>query len=549
MAAKARPPPRKSLKQSLKDVFLRRLRKSPAISIETVGSGILRKADPSQTTLSSPSFVSLFPDSQVGLDKYTISSSIPNRFATPTRKATVNSRDRQSLLPATSLSQFNLHSAYLQQSSVPHRAIHEVTSPTFTSVVSREASIATLSAISSASTSTLRLQESRQTLLSRNTSKRSVAPSSMVNADTSWARRNHVSWLQSPTTSSVSISDKASTTGDHFHTDDPDGVRQVEHFKSFCILDTLVPGCPVVATSQELRYIFEIGEHFFLNSCECEGASMDIVTGQDAAGDPVTHLVLFTPLVIPSSGRSRFMLASLIDVTRFIHDAASLPDLEKVASDCSTVESDLRTPLHDRGPSNWNSARYKLSAEDLLGGCVLPEDREVLSLKRPTESPEDIWLNLANEERSRTSSARNTPRSAAQIKTGGTSRSSNASHASTTSSAVDEVLDEFIGGLQELYSDFFLLGKSPLDDTYYEICNVSPMIYEAKDYIHGHLSRTGQQGLVELSARLAQGSPFSLEVKWGTQGLNKRLYCSPLYGQNSITWICFLVDHRVASLW
>ncbi len=103
--------------------------------------------------------------------------------------------------------------------------------------------------------------------------------------------------------------------------------------------------------------------------------------------------------------------------------------------------------------------------------------------------------------------------------------------------------------LQELYSDFFLLGKSPLDDTYFEICNVSPTLFAAKDYIHGHLSHTGQAGIIELSTRLAQGVPFDMHVKWGSQGLDKRLYCSPLYGHNSRTWICFLVDNQMPALW
>lgn len=272
---------------------------------------------------------------------------------------------------------------------------------------------------------------------------------------------------------------------------------------------------------------------------------MDIVTGRDAAGDPITHLVLFTPLVIPSSGRSRFMLASLIDVTRFIHDAASLPELEK-NSNASSVESDLRTPLHGPLPNAWNEPTYKLSSEDLLGGCVLPQDREPFN--RPSNDyREDIWLNLAKEERSRAPTAKDTPQSTHRtLRHPG---SSDGSHSSGVSSHVDEVLDDFMGGLQELYSDFFLLGKSPLDETYYEICNVSPMLFDAKDYIHGHLSHTGPEGIARLSAQLAQASPFDLQVKWGERGQSKRLYCSPLYGQNSITWICFLVDHQIPVLW
>ncbi|ETI23907.1 hypothetical protein G647_05714 [Cladophialophora carrionii CBS 160.54] len=328
---------------------------------------------------------------------------------------------------------------------------------------------------------------------------------------------------------------------------DQTGIRSVEHFRSFCILDTAVAGCPVVATSRELCYIFEIGEHFFLNNSECEGASMDIVTGQDAAGDPITHLVLFTPLVIPSSGRSRFMLACLVDVTKFINDTASLPEFDREL-DSSIIESEVQTPSQERNIRDWHAASYKLSADDLLGGCLLPDDREPIlrSSANYRELPEDIWLNLASEEKRRTPAPRNTSRSTPKINH--TPRS-NASQASTTSSTVDDALDEFMSGLQDLYSEFFLLGKSPLDETCFEICNVSPVLYQSKEYINGHLSCTDRQRMAELSSALAQGSPFNMPVKWGLQGVEKRLYCSPMYTANSITWICFLVDHQMPLLW
>jgi hypothetical protein len=328
---------------------------------------------------------------------------------------------------------------------------------------------------------------------------------------------------------------------------DQTGSRSVEHFRSFCILDTAVAGCPVVATSRELCYIFEIGEHFFLNNSECDGASMDIVTGQDAAGDPITHLVLFTPLIIPSSGRSRFMLACLVDVTKFINDTASLPEFDQEL-DSSIIESELQTPPQDRSVRDWHGASYKLSPDDLLGGCLLPDDRET-GLRPSTtygELPDDIWLNLANEEKSRRSAPRNTSRSTPKINH---PPRSNASQASTTSSTVDDALDGFMSGLQDLYAEFFLLGKSPLDDTCFEICNVSPLLYQSKEYINGHLSRTDRLRMAELSAALAQGSPFNMLVKWGSQGIDKRLYCSPMYTANSITWICFLVDHQMPLLW
>ncbi|KIW18862.1 hypothetical protein PV08_03151 [Exophiala spinifera] len=536
MAAKSRQAPRRSLRQSLKEVFLRRMRKSSSPP-DTVGSGILRRADPSSFVVSSVTTFASFSDfanSQVSLDQWTISRSIPNRFQSPPPNVSEATRARQTLLPATSLSQFDLGHAYLQQSTVPSGYAQQAAAPSCASLISREASISTLSSFPS--TSTLRLRDSRQQLVDQ-CQQTSGQPSRPVTREQQ-VRKKQVSWLQSPSVSSMSKA--PSETQSRRSSDLP----LVEHFRSFCVLDTAAPGFPVVATSQELRYIFEIGEHFFLNSCECEGASMDIVTGQDAAGDPVTHLVLFSPLVIPSSGRSRFMLASLVDVTRFISGAASLPELDK-SPESSLVESDLQTPLQDHLEPSWVASTPELSAEDLLGGCVLPGDRGHKS--RGIAHREDVWLNLAHEERSKSSTRSSTPRSTP--KSYARSKSSKSIPSSTNSSTVDEVLEEFMGGLQELYSDFFLLGKSPLDDTYYEICNVSPTVHAAKDYVNGHLSHTGQEAIVEMSERLARGQCFSMKVKWGNQGLGKQMYCSPLYGQNSTTWICFLVDDNIPALW
>ncbi|KIW40749.1 uncharacterized protein PV06_07926 [Exophiala oligosperma] len=540
MAAKPRQAPRRSLKQSLKDVFLRRMRKSPSPP-DTIGSGILRRADPSSFVVSSVTTFTSFSDltnSQASLDQWTISRSIPNRFQSPPPNVASPSRARQTLLPATSLSQFDLHHAYLQQSTVPCGYAQQAVPPNCATLTSRQGSISTLSSFQS--TSTLRLRDSHQHLVEQRRPISGLAPSQPVIGNQQ-IRKKQVSWLQSPSISSASMSETHSWRSSESVSGD---MPLVEHFRSFCVLDTAAPGFPVVATSQELRYIFEIGEHFFLNSCECEGASMDIVTGQDAAGDPVTHLVLFSPLVIPSSGRCRFMLASLVDVTRFISGAASLPELDK-SPESSLMESDLQTPVQDRLEPSWVASTPQLSAEDLLGGCVLPGDRGTGSLG--IAHREDIWLNLAHEEKSRSSTRSSTPRSTP--KSHARTKSSKSTPSSSNSSTVDEVLEEFMGNLQELYSDCFLLGKSPLDDTYYEICNVSPTVHAAKDYVNGHLSHTGQEAIVEMSERLAQGQRFSMKVKWGNQGLGKHMYCSPLYGQNSTTWICFLVDDNMPPLW
>jgi len=103
--------------------------------------------------------------------------------------------------------------------------------------------------------------------------------------------------------------------------------------------------------------------------------------------------------------------------------------------------------------------------------------------------------------------------------------------------------------LQQLYSDFFLLAKSPLDAGFYEICNVSPPVYVTKDYVHGHLSRSTRDTLTQLSELLGGNSAFDMHVRWGITGEVKQLYCIPLFGQRDLTWVCMLVDVKLGLLW
>jgi len=540
MSPKSRAQQRKSLRHSLKDLLLRRLRLARQVTPNSVGSGILRKGESSTLFLPTFSTVSLFPDfgpsSHIQVDPSDISDGYPT--LDPTRSTLCASG--HSLLPVTSLSQFNLRGRYIQQGPPSQHIVYETVSPRHGFGISREASLATLRTTTTTTTmttmsslydhhhqsaSTLRLEASHPTL----------------NPDRKWSRPSspltRLSSRQSRRPGSTATASSWSDTERH------DPLLLTEHFRSFCVLDTVTEGCPVVATSEELRYIFDIGEPFFLNNYECEGTSMDIVTGHDAAGDEVTHLVLFSPLIIPSSGRCRFMLACLVDVTRFIRDQASSAPSE-MASTTSTVESELQTPPPTRLTPVWSPQGYRLSAEDLLGGCTLADDKE--DDVRPDD---DVWLNIATEERckkSRSGMGSGTPRSGSRR---ASSRGYPRPARSMTSSSVDEVLDDFMARLQQLYSDFFLLAKSPLDDNFYEICNVSPTVHASKDYIHGHLSRSPRAAIAELSARLGQEVPFSVDVRWGMSGQGKRLYCSPVYGQSTLTWICFLVDEQMPALW
>ncbi|KIV97415.1 hypothetical protein PV10_01170 [Exophiala mesophila] len=589
MASHGRPQqPRRSLKQALKDLFHGRTKKAfqQSQASQPVGSGILRRGGPTlgSTSLalhSQQSLFSGFSESCVSVEQSIVSHAIPNRFSSHQQIQSSTSRPHHgTLLPARSLSQFELHNSYLRTSTVAYHQVQHNLAEVLESHDPYQASVSELTSLSAfSSLSTLKVQDSRRQLRQGATLHPVQSPS--PHPDTSYSYRasetrptlshpqsgrapvepKHVSWLKSPSASGTSVAyssttsssssasiSRSTSTAPASLAGSMGGGPLVEHFKLFCILDTMTPGYPVVMASEQLRYIFNIGEQFFLNNRECEETSMDIVTGVDAAGEPVTHLVLFTPLVIPSSGRHKFLMACLIDVTRFINDAASLPDLDDSSYPSSMAETGPRTPSQQyHSVSSWMAGGYKLSSEDLLGGCVLPEDQK--SSSRPwTVSRDDVWLNLACEERSRTSPSTESPQRTRRpaLQEG---MATHSSHSTGASTSIDGVLEEFMLGLQELYSDFFLLGKSPLSETYYEICNISPTLYTAQDYIQGHLSHTDPYTMDELGTRLGLDLAFSLKVKWGKAGEPKQLYCSPLYGQRSVAWVCFLVDAASPPLW
>ena len=528
--------PFQSLRQGLKRLL--RLRKTPQGSA-TIGSGILRQADNTSAYAIPPfSTVSLFPD--FGASDFDIRQYADRNRGQEHLPVTSSARkvpSHRTLLPATSLSQFDLRETFSQQGEVrPHRVQYETVPEIYVSGVSRQASLASLAAHSTLhkSTSSLRIRKSKADLRSSVRSPQSDLNDTKPRVQSPQAG----SRLRRSTQITPPAASRSSTYSSRSRTKSP--LTSVDHFRSFVVLDTSASSV-VTGSSLDLSYIFQKGEKFLLNNQEVEGTTIDVVNGRDAAGNDVTHLVLYSPLVAPSSGRSRFMLVSLLDVSEFVSDTAALPELDTISEEgnsaASLAEGVATPPMHSG--SEWTTLSHELSVEDLLGGCCLADGNFRARSRVPVQ--DDIWLDIAfNEGKSlnheRRSNSRGRPQSTTQ-----SSRSS--------TSSVDDVLADFMANLQGLYSDFFLLGKSPLDDDCYEICNVSPKVFEAKEYVDGHLSRTPRKTLDSISVRLTQEASFTMGVNWGSTGEPKQLYCSPLYGQRSLSWICFLVDVQMPLLW
>ena len=545
-------PPRRTLRQALKDLLWRH---NTAIPLDqTIGSDILKRANSKAPQLPNFSTVSVFPDfadhanirHQTPLASHTppqSQRSVPH-LQISARNPSVRRAPR--LLPQPSLSSFttSLHGC---NRVVASHVVYELVPERYQRGVSRQASVVFMTPVSKSdgglsSRSSLRIQQpaARRPIPSVPT-KSPLRSYKISNYTEQQVLRPHAN--QSETDHSRT----PKSSGCHRYQPECDTkpsqrslLHNLDHFKCFCVIDVGEAGCPVTGTSSDLRYIFELGERFVLNNHECEGKSMDIVSGLDAAGEEIVHLVLFTPLINPSSGIARYMLVSLVEVTDFIKDSAtSLPELDTISEEASIVDDIATPPLAPRYPTFWTDGNRHLSADDLLGGCSLPDASLKLLHSKP-ELDDDIWLSLAETEGGLKSNRRKTYATSNSSAT----RSSASSHVNDT----DNVLDEFMSSLQELYSDFFVLGKSPLADAY-EMCSVSPSVFETQEWIAGHLSHTSPEVLTYLAVRLGECTPFSLGVRWGDDGHKKHMYCSPLYTGSSVTWVCYLVDAVMEQLW
>ena len=306
-------------------------------------------------------------------------------------------------------------------------------------------------------------------------------------------------------------------------------VLSVIHFQSFCVLDTNIPGCPVTATTDDLRYNMTIGQQFKLDIESTKSSSIDLVTGRGISGDEITYLVMFSPLISVGTESTRFVLASLVDVTDFLQDAAIEPEL------------DSRPPT----PLSWTSMtepNIQLSPDDLLGGCSIAEDQDNMEtiLDRLYDSkhlPEDIWLSIAAEEQSKKPKTTTSP--------------------PPTPHLLDSILSTFLTNLQTLYSHIFILSLNALSDQNFEISHISPSISSSNQHLTGHMTLTSKQTLHDFTVSLAGQKRFRSVIRWGDEGVRMQCYCVPLGGgkdadcgrRRRSVWLCVLVGMDMPVLW
>jgi hypothetical protein len=486
--------------------------------------------------------------------------------------------NQKTLLPAKSLSHFGLHQIYTDHSELPvlrsklnrnFPPVEPLTDASTRRVPSHKPVL-----VSKRSTLQIRRPES----LHASISNASSAPSSRSeNSSSSLRRAKRSGNLRECATAESFVSELPSLTPIAEHSpsltseSSQEGFfHMVRHFASFCIIDIVAPGCPVSAVSEDLRYLYDIRDRFVLNAHQCSELSMDLSVGRDPNGNEVTYLLLFSPLVAPATLRNRFMLVSAIDVSGYVRYAANL----ETSSDPSMGRKSChsfgeRTKAKRKLSSvSWIDERTDQLADELLHGCTIkePQDTGVIrsyrtlhtaELRRSYLESEDIWTAIAREEVLMSREASTVSRSMNDVHGASNPLSAQKQQQAIKSEASKSMLDyadekvlgDFIEGLQVLYSQYFLLASSPLDEQFYEICYISPTVYASGEYISGHLSHMSLSRMNDFAAHLAAGKRFRTTIRWGNEGVEKKLYCIPLIGYQPAPWICMLVDQETPLHW
>ena len=531
---------------------------------------IIRRDDSRASLLPRISGVSLFPDFERpdivydGVDNHILSLPMPFQAATTTQGS------QKTLLPVKSLSQFNLSRAYSLHSDLSdlqtrrqkaYWPVEQLTDVSTGRVPSHKAEL-----VSKKSTLQIRRPESVHGSISNAT----LATSTSSDASSVIRRTKRSTNLRECATleSSAAKAPLLTPIAEHnrlsdFKPSQEDSIRLVRQFASFCVIDIGAPGCPVSAVSEDLRYLYDVKDRFVLNAQECSELSMDLSVGRDPDGNEVTYLLLFSPLVSPSTTKSRFLLVSAIDVSGYVRYAAGLESGKEKKSPTSSRKR--AKPQKNSSSVSWIDKRTDQLADELLHGCSMKEapasnsasrhrTLHTADSRRSKLDSEDVWTAIAREE-GLTSRGVFAASSSAAYDQSASPPLCRRREEEVTASLPDpnhadgKVLETFIDSLQLLYSQYFLLACSPLNGQFYEICYVSPAVYESGEHVSGHLSHTSFTLINELEAQLATGRRFRTVIRWGNGGIEKQLFCVPLTGHQPAPWICMLVDKETPIEW
>lgn len=266
--------------------------------------------------------------------------------------------------------------------------------------------------------------------------------------------------------------------------------------RSFYIIDDQLPGNPINVMSHDMipSQHLQDGEGLFLDLGKSLD-SPDLLTRQALDGETEYHLVFSSDLISQETGQTRYRLIAQVNVTHLLT--------------CELLEILLRSTQ----PAEQD-----------------PDDREWTSMD---------WFEVAHNELLK----------AGQRSHFGPFPPRN-NHKPKPLPSRSPTITALTQALMPFYADFFILQRSPNGKRYYDITYLSRGIFDSgAQACDDPLKHTSPEVTKAFGRGLAREEEVALRIRWGEQGVEKWLYCVPMFGPRLSCFLCFLLDGNLPNFW
>ena len=274
--------------------------------------------------------------------------------------------------------------------------------------------------------------------------------------------------------------------------------RIISNFlRSVYIIDPQLPGNPINVMSQDMTPPQDLqdGEGLFLDLTKSLKSS-DLLTKHAPDGGIEYHLVFSADLISQETGQTRYQLTAQVNVTQLLTSEL----LEILLH--STQHAD-----QDAADREWTSMDwFEFAHNELLKAGQkshfgpFPQDN---NSSRPIQAP----------------------------------------FKSPTIIALTEAIKPF-------YSDFFILQRSLTGKRRYDISYLSQSLFDSRAQASDNpLKHTAPDTIKAFGRGLAGTEEIALRIRWGEKGVEKWLYCVPMFGPRLSCFLCFLLDGDLPNFW
>jgi len=266
--------------------------------------------------------------------------------------------------------------------------------------------------------------------------------------------------------------------------------------RSIYIVDSHLPGNPINVMSHDMIPAQDLqdGEGLFMDLGKSLD-SPDLLIRQALDGEIEYQLVFSSDLISQETGQTRYQLTAQVNVTHLL-------TTELLEALLQTTQPADR----DEDDREWTSMDwFELAHNELLKAghkshfTPFPPRNNHKPKQPPSKSP--------------------------------------------TITALTEALKPF-------YANFFILQHSPTGKRFYDISYLSCSIFDSGDQAcDDPLKHTSPDTIQAFGGGLAREEEISLRIRWGEKGVEKWLYCVPMFGPRLSCFLCFLLDGDLPDFW